>query len=223
MEEQPRLRVIGLTGGIASGKSTVGRMLRDLGAEVIDADEVARVVVEPGRPAYVKLVAAFGPDILRPKDPSQPDAPPPIDRERLAARVFSDEGARRQLNAITHPEIAAESARRLKKLGELGLRGSGVAVYEAPLLVENKAYLGLDGLIVVDVPEELQLERAVKRGLPQAQAEARMRAQVSRAARRAVATWIIDNQGNEGDTRSQVEAVWGEIQAGRIPTRPAAG
>lgn len=207
-------RVIGLTGGIASGKSTVGRLLRSLGAEVIDADEVARAVVEPGRPAYEKLVATFGPEILKPAEPGQ--GSPPIDRERLAARVFSNDEARRQLNAITHPEIAAESARRIQAFAA---RGGGVVIYEATLLVENRAYLGLDGLIVVDLPESLQLERAVRRGLPLAQAEARMRAQATRAERRAAANWLIDNQGDEASTRHQVEALWKELEHGQVPPR----
>lgn len=209
-EDAPRTRVIGLTGGIASGKSTVGRILRSLGAEVIDADEVARAVVEPGRPAYKKIVAEFGPEILKPAAQGLP----PIDRERLAARVFSDDEARRRLNSITHPEIGAESARRMQ---EFAARGGGVVIYEATLLVENKAYLGLDGLIVVDIPETLQLERAIHRGLPQAQAEARMRAQATRRERRSAANWLIDNQGDEAATRSQVEALWPELQHGQIP------
>jgi dephospho-CoA kinase len=215
MEAQSRPRVVGLTGGIASGKSTVGKMLRARGAEVIDADEVARMVVEPGRPAYEKIVAAFGKSCLKLPDPAHPDAPLAIDRERLAAQVFSDEVARRQLNAITHPAIATESAQRIQAIG---LRGGTIAIYEAPLLVENKAYLGLNGLIVVDVPEEVQLQRAVQRGMPRAQAEARMRAQAKRAERRAVANWIIDNQGPKEATERQVDMLWADISAGHIPS-----
>lgn len=214
MEAQARTRVIGLTGGIASGKSTVGRMLRTHGAEVIDADEVARSVVEPGRPAYDKIVAVFGREILKAQDPAHANSAPPIDRERLAARVFGDAAARKTLNAITHPEIAAESARRMR---EFSARGVPVVIYEATLLVENKAYLGLDGLIVVDIPEAVQLDRAEGRGLPRAQAEARMRAQASRTERNGVANWVIDNQGDPEALAQQVEAVWQDILRGNIP------
>lgn len=219
MQGTSRPLVIGLTGGIASGKSTVGKMLRQLGAEVIDADEVARAVVAPGRPAYEKLVETFGREILKPADAATPDVAPPIDRERLAALVFHDESARQKLNAITHPEIAAESAERIVEIGERG----GIAIYEATLLVENKVYRGLDGLIVVDIPESMQLERAHQRGLPLPQAEARMRAQARRADRLALANWVIDNQGDEASTRQQVAKVWAEIQRGEVPPRRGAG
>ncbi|MBP6741803.1 MAG: dephospho-CoA kinase, partial [Deltaproteobacteria bacterium] len=138
--------VIGLTGGIASGKSTVARMLRELGAQVIDADEVARFVVEPGQPAYQRLVAAFGPSILRTAPQDGATEALAIDRQKLAARVFGDEAALKQLNRITHPEIAAESARRMQAAM---LSGAEVIVYEAALIVENKLYPGFSGLIVV--------------------------------------------------------------------------
>lgn len=219
MQGTSRPLVIGLTGGIASGKSTVGKLLRQLGAEVIDADEVARAVVAPGRPAYEKLVETFGTEILKPSDPATPDVAPPIDRERLAALVFHDEAARQKLNAITHPEIAAESAQRIVEIGEEG----GIAIYEATLLVENKVYRGLDGLIVVDIPEAMQLDRAHKRGLPLPQAEARMRAQARRGDRLALANWVIDNQGDETSTRQQVQKVWEEIKRGEVPPRRGTG
>lgn len=201
-------RLIGLTGGLASGKSTVGKLLRALGAEVIDADEVARWAVEPGRPAYEKIVAAFGPEVL-----TAPGGP--LDRARLAARVFSDEPARQLLNRITHPAIAEETARRIM---ELSLRGVPVAIYEVPLLVENQLHHGMSGVIVVDVPEELQIERAMRRNnLSREQAAARLRAQASRSERLAIANWIIDNSRDEDHTRRQVEAVWAELSAGITP------
>lgn len=211
--EVRRGRLIGLTGGIASGKSTVGRLLRELGAAVIDADEVARVVVEPGRAAYHQLIAAFGEQILAPK----PDSGlPAIDRGKLAARVFSDPAARARLNAITHPEIGAESARRMQeRLAE----GAALVVYEATLLVENQSYLGFDGLLVVDVPEELQVARAVTRGLSREQAEARLRSQTSRQARRGAANWIVENSGDEAALRQRVTALYPELVAGEIPPR----
>lgn len=208
-----RGRLIGLTGGIASGKSTVGRLLRQLGATVIDADEVARVVVEPGRTAYHKLVAAFGEEILGPKSDG---GLPAIDRGKLAARVFSDPAARAQLNAITHPEIGAESARRMQ---EALTDGAPLVVYEATLLVENQSYLGFDGLLVVDIPEALQLSRAVTRGLTLEQAEARLRSQTSRQARRGAANWIVENSGDEAALRERVTALYPELVEGVIPAR----
>ena len=129
--------VVGLTGGIASGKSTIGRHLRELGATVIDADEVARDVVKPGQPAYRQIVAAFGPSVLMEQADSDGEEPA-LDRKQLAARVFGDDSARRLLNQITHPAIAAESARRM----QLAMQsGATVIVYEAALIVENNCLL----------------------------------------------------------------------------------
>lgn len=211
-------RVVGLTGGLGSGKSTVGRLLRARGAEVIDADEVARSVVEPGRPAYEQLVAAFGPGILREGEPgAAPLPPPPIDRAKLAARVFPDPEARALLNRITHPAIAAESARRI---AAFGARGVPVVVYEATLIAENRLYDALAGVIVVDVPEETQVERAVRRGgLTPDEARARMRAQASRADRLAIANWVVDNRADLAALERQVDAVWADIGAQIVPPR----
>ena len=209
--------VIGLTGGIASGKSTVARMLRELGAQVIDADEVARFVVEPGQPAYQRLVAAFGPSILMtaPQDGATEAPAPAIDRQKLAARVFGDEAALKQLNRITHPEIAAESARRMQAAM---LSGAEVIVYEAALIVENKLYPGFSGLIVVQIPEAMQVERAVRRsGLTPEQALSRIRAQATPAERAAVANWLVDNSGDEPALRAQVQTIWEAIKAGSHP------
>lgn len=216
--------VIGLTGGIASGKSTVARMLRELGAQVIDADEVARFVVEPGQPAYQRLVAAFGPSILMtaPQDGTAetPAPAPAIDRQKLAARVFGDEAALKQLNRITHPEIAAESARRMQAAM---LSGAEVIVYEAALIVENKLYPGFSGLIVVQIPEAMQVERAVRRsGLTPEQALSRIRAQASPAERAAVANWLVDNSGDEPALRAQVQTIWEALLAGHVPPCPTA-
>lgn len=230
---QSRARIIGLTGGIASGKSSVGRLLRSLGACVIDADEIARIVVEPGRPAYQKLVATFGSEILqaasadhlaKAMSTSTSQSGPqgvlasaaPIDRAKLAARVFSDPAARAQLNAITHPEIGKESAARMQ---EALANGAPLVVYEATLLVENASYLGFDGLLVVDIPEDLQIARAISRGLPREQAEARLHAQTTRAARCAAANWILDNRGDEATLRAQVEELYPSLVSGEIPAR----
>jgi dephospho-CoA kinase len=204
--------VIGLTGGIASGKSTIGRQLRELGATVIDADEVARDVVMPGQPAYRQLVAAFGPDIL---STTTSEAEPALDRKKLAARVFGDEAARRTLNQITHPAIAALSAQRMQQAMQAGAQ---VIVYEAALIVENNLYQGMDGLIVVDIPEEEQVRRAVKRGgLSEAEATARVRSQTARQTRLRAATWVIDNQGSPEEAQKQLLFLWQALASGQLP------
>lgn len=138
------MRVIGLTGGIASGKSTVAAMLRALGAPIVDADLLAREVVEPGTPALAEIEARFGAEVLGPDGR--------LDRKRLGERVFADPGARAALNAITHPRIAQASA---AALAELATAGHKVAFYEAALLVENRLHERLGGLIVVSVPLEV--------------------------------------------------------------------
>jgi dephospho-CoA kinase len=195
-------------------------MLRELGAQVIDADEVARFVVEPGQPAYQRLVAAFGPSILVAAPQDSATETPAIDRQKLAARVFGDEAALKQLNRITHPEIAAESARRMQAAM---LSGAEVIVYEAALIVENKLYPGFSGLIVVQIPEAMQVERAVRRsGLTPEQALSRIRAQASPAERAAVANWLVDNSGDEPALRAQVQTIWEALLAGHVPPCPAA-
>ena len=196
------MRVFGLTGGIASGKSTVSDMLRALGAPVVDADRLARKVVEPGSPALAEIAARFGPDVL--------DAEGRLDRPRMARRVFSDPAARAELEAITHPRIAAAGAEAFASLAAAGHR---VAIYEAPLLVERRLHEGMAGVIVVSVPEEVQLERLTRRdGLDEAAARARIAAQLPLADKIAVARWVVDNSGTLEQTRAQVEAIWREIQ-----------
>ncbi len=195
------MRVIGLTGGIASGKSTAARTLAELGARVVDADEVAREIVAPGQPALAEIVRAFGRDMLLPDGT--------LDRKRLGALVFADDDKRRQLNAITHPRIALETAARLGKLRDDGVP---VAVYEAALLVENGIHKGLDGLIVVACDEATQLRRLVDRdGFSEAEARARIAAQASVAEKIAAATWVVDTSGPLAETKKQLARVWEEI------------
>jgi dephospho-CoA kinase len=195
--------IIGLTGGIGSGKSTVAAMLRQLGAPIVDADLLARQVVEPGTPALAEIEARFGPDVL--------DTDGRLDRKRLGAYVFANPAARAQLNAITHPRIAEASR---AAMGELGAAGHGVAIYEAALLVENKVHHGLDGLIVVAVSEEAQIERLCQRDqIDQDAARARLAAQLPLADKVAAADWVIDNGGSTEHTQAQVERVWREIAA----------
>lgn len=196
------MRVIGLTGGIASGKSTVAAMLRELGAPIVDADLLARQVVEPGSPALVEIAQRFGPEVLA--------ADGGLDRKRLGEKIFSDPGARAALNAITHPRIAKASA---AALADFAAAGHKVAIYEAALLVENRIHDRLGGLIVVSVPLEEQIARLRARDdLDEEGARARVTAQLPLASKVAVADWVVDNGGSVEHTRAQVERIWREIQ-----------
>lgn len=195
------MRVIGLTGGIASGKSTAARTLVELGARVVDADRVAREIVAPGQPALAEIVRAFGREMLLPDGT--------LDRKRLGALVFHDADARRTLNGITHPRIAVETQARLQKLRD---EGAPVAIYEAALLVENGVHKGLDGLIVVACDEATQLRRLVERdGFDEAEARARIAAQAPLDEKKKVATWVIDTGGPLTETKKQLARVWEEI------------
>ncbi|MDB4965737.1 MAG: dephospho-CoA kinase [Myxococcales bacterium] len=199
------MRVIGLTGGIASGKSTAARTLAELGARIVDADQVARDVVAPGQPALGEIVRSFGREML------QPDGT--LDRKKLGAVIFADPEKRRTLNAITHPRIALETQVRLGKLREEGVP---VAVYEAALLVENGAHKALDGLIVVACDEATQLRRLVGRdGYTEAEARSRIAAQAPVAEKIAAATWVVDTSGPLVDTRRELGRVWEEILSKR--------
>lgn len=190
---------IGLTGGIGSGKSTVAALLADRGAVVIDADAIAREIVEPGRPALDMLAREFGEGILRPDGT--------LDRGALAAAAFHDERGTERLNAIMHPLIREESRRRLEEATEAAL-----VVYDMPLLFETGQQDLVDTVVVVDVPEETQVERAVgQRGLEEGDVRRRMQAQVSRAERLAGADHVIDNSGGLESTRQQVQELWGAL------------
>jgi len=194
---------IGLTGGIASGKSSATRALRELGVVVVDADQLAREVVERGSEGLAEVVAAFGEGVLA-KDGS-------LDRERLAAVVFGDEAARKRLQAITHPRIGRLSAERIAQ----GLASpSPYVVYDAPLLVEVGAHRGLDALIVVAASEAHQVARAQARdGMTEEQARARIAAQVPLARKMEVADYVIDNDGTPEQLVQRVRAVHEAILA----------
>ena len=188
---------VGLTGGIASGKSTVAAMLRDLGAAVVDADALAREVVEPGQPALDEIVSRFGGGVLAPDGR--------LDRARLATIVFGDPEARQALNAITHPRIAQLAAERGLALAAAGAR---LIFFEAALLVENGLHRGLAALVVVSVPPEIQLARLIARdGLSEEEAWRRISAQLPLAEKVKVADHVIDNSGSLTQTRTQVEWV----------------
>ena len=192
---------IALTGGIGSGKSEVSRLLAAQGAVVIDADRLAREVVEPGTPGLTEVVAAFGLGVLAP-DGS-------LDRPALGARVFQDDGARRRLEAIIHPRVRVRAAELEAAAGP-----DAVVVHDIPLLVETGQAASFDGVIVVDVPEEVQVERLVqKRGMTEDEARSRIVAQASRQQRAGVADWIVDNTGSLVDLEAAVARVWKELRS----------
>jgi dephospho-CoA kinase len=188
------LKVLGLTGGIGSGKSTVARLIADLGVPVLDADQLAREVVEPGRPALAE-VAATWPQAIGPDGK--------VARKRLADIVFTDPAQRLRLEAIMHPRIQALSDERF---AEMARKGHGLAIYEASLLVESGRYKEFDGLVVVTASPETQMERVLARGdLTEAQVQARIDAQLPLLAKVRVATHLVDNDGALSATKAQVE------------------
>ena len=197
--------VIGLTGGIASGKSTVAAMLKGLGATVIDADEASRAVVEPGTPGLEAVVDAFGPEVL---DGER------LDRWKLGAIVFEDEAARRRLEAITHPLIRAWMAERQREAEE---RGEERVVLDIPLLYESGLERGLKAVIVVYAPAEVEMERLMARSaLDEGEAGRRIAAQLPIEEKKARATYVIDNSGSREETLEQVRKVWEEITRGSL-------
>jgi dephospho-CoA kinase len=193
--------LVGLTGGIGAGKSTVASLLAERGAVILDADQVARDVVEPDQPAFAALVERFGPEIV--------GADGRLDRAALAAVAFATEEAREALNAITHPAVHAEFGRRMVEAPT-----DAIVVMDVPLLVEsnNAAERGYEVVIVVEAPEDLRLDRLEGRGLDRSDAAARMRAQATDEQRRAVATHVIDNGADHPSLVSQVDALWTDLQ-----------
>ena len=187
---------VGLTGGIASGKSTVSELLAGFGAVIVDSDKIAREVVEPGTPGLAQVVAEFGPSVL-----TESGA---LDRAKLGEIVFADQGARERLNAIVHPLVGARSA----ELEEAGRAAGKLVVNDIPLLVEVGYAPFFDEVIVVDVPVETQVERAIARGMTEIDARARIAAQASREDRLAAATYVIDNTGTLDDLRKRVQEIY---------------
>lgn len=199
------MKRIGLTGGIASGKSVVAARLAARGVPVIDADRIARDVVEPGRPALAEIAARW-PAVVRGGA---------LDRKALGAIVFAEPGERAALEAILHPRIREELERAFRGLEDAGVP---IAVYEAPLLVETGSDAALDALIVVSAPEALQIERVMRRdGLDEAQARARLAAQLSAEARLAKATFVIENSGDLRALERNVDDVWDQVER-RFPS-----
>ena len=192
--------MVGLTGGIGSGKSTVARLLADRGAVVVDADAIAREVVEPGTPALAALVEEFGEEILA-DDGS-------LDRAALAARAFVDDETKKKLEAITWPAIGDEFLRRVAAAPP-----DGIVVHDVPLLVESESKRAVEygGVIVVVAPREVRLDRLEARWVPRDDAERRMALQASDEERAKVATWIVDNSGDLEHLEKQIDAVWPEL------------
>jgi dephospho-CoA kinase len=191
------LHLYGLTGGIASGKSTASRMFRELGAHVLDADALAREVVEPGTPGLAAIAARF-PHVLTPDGR--------LDRAKLGARVFADPTERAALNAIVHPLVGQAF---LEKLQALEAQGVERVIYDVPLLIESGLQGGMEGIVLLWTPRALQKARLMTRdGLDESAAEARLAAQLPLDEKRSHATWIVDNSGELASTRAQVEQVW---------------
>jgi dephospho-CoA kinase len=186
---------IGLTGGIGSGKSTAAARFAELGALVIDADAIAREVVEPGTPGLSAVVSRFGSEILLP-DGS-------LDRPALARLVFADAEALAALNAIVHPLVAERRAELMATAGP-----DAVVVSDVPLLVENGMAGDFDAVVVVEAPLDQRLARLAARGLAAEEARARMARQASDEQRRAVATVLLDNSGSQPELARQVDAAW---------------
>lgn len=207
-------RVIGLTGGIATGKSTVARLFEKLGAVVIDADAIVHELQAPGTPMLLAIAEAFGPAMIR--------SDGTLDRERLGHRVFADSGARERLNAIVHPPVGAEMARRLAAAREAG---TALVLLDIPLLLEGRARRARGGgasaadlveaVIVVWAPVALQIRRQVERdGATAEHARERIAAQLSIDEKRALADFVIDNSGSLAETERQVRELYERLTAG---------
>jgi dephospho-CoA kinase len=191
---------VGLTGGVASGKSTVSRMLDELGAVLVDADVLAREVVAKGTPGLEEVVEAFGPEILT--DDGE------LDRPAMGAIVFADAEKRRVLEGIIHPRVRERGAELEASAGP-----DDVVVHDIPLLAETGQAAGFDAVIVVDVPTELQVQRMVElRGMSRGDAEARVAAQASREERLAIATHVVRNTGTLEDLRRRVTELYHELR-----------
>lgn len=207
------MRIIGLTGGIASGKSTFSAALRARGVPVVDADQLARRVVLPGTPALAEIARTFGEDVLA--------ADGSLDRKRLGARVFADAGARRRLEAITHPAIRQAMADEALRLAA---EGHPLAFYDAPLLFEVGLDTALDSVVVVHAPEAVQRERLVQRdGISADEAEARLRTQLPLDAKADRADFVVENHGTPDELDEKADRLLRDLRQGlgrRLPNAP---
>jgi dephospho-CoA kinase len=201
--------MVGLTGGIGSGKSTVADLLTERGAVVIDADLIAREIVE--RPEVLAALAEkFGAEILA--------ADGTLDRAALAQRAFVTDELRKELEAITHPPIGEEFLRRVA-----AAPADGIVVHDVPLLVESTRGYEYGGVIVVVAPKEVRLQRLEARGVPRADAERRMALQATDEERAKVATWILDNSGDVEHLERQIDGLWPELVQRAQPPEEASG
>lgn len=190
---------IGLTGGIGAGKSLVANYFFSLGAQVIDADQLARQAIERGSAGFDEVVAIFGDKILKNGD---------IDRRALGEIVFADPDARKQLESIIHPRVQQSLAEAKRRLGE-----DEILIYEIPLLVETNSMDRFDRIITVEAPLQQRIERLKARGLYQSEIEKRIASQATPEARRSVADIVIENDGTEDDLLIKVEKIWDELNA----------
>ena len=195
------MKVIALTGGIGSGKSLVANYFFSLGAEVIDADQLARQAIERGSEGFDEVLATFGDGILKDGD---------IDRRALGEIVFADPEKRKLLEGIIHPRVQQAFADARKSLAE-----DQILIYEIPLLVETNAAAKFDLVITVEAPLDARIDRLKKRGLLQSEIEKRIANQVTPEARKSVANIVIENSGNEEDLLRKVEAIWEDLNASR--------
>ncbi|MGW4381303.1 dephospho-CoA kinase [Kitasatospora sp. NPDC004531] len=194
---------IGLTGGIGAGKSEVSRQLAALGAVIIDSDVIAREVVAPGTPGLAAVVEEFGPEVLLPDGT--------LDRPALGRVVFADPDRLAALNAIVHPLVRARSAELEAAAGP-----DAIVVHDVPLLAENNLAPLYDLVVVIDVPDAERLRRLTAlRGMPEAEARARMAAQATREARLAVADLILDNSGDLAQLTTRVQQLWHDLEQRR--------
>ena len=197
--------LVGLTGGIGSGKSTVARMLEQRGAVVFDADVLARAVVEPSTPGHGAVIERFGANVLAPGGA--------LDREALASIVFADPAARRDLEAIVHPEV-----RRLFAEGAEAYEGTErIVVLSAPLLVETGMHTAFEALLVVSATPQTQIERLMRdRGMSEDAIRARIAAQAPLEAKAELADFLIDNEGTLEELEGQVDHVWADLCAREV-------
>jgi dephospho-CoA kinase len=198
-----RFLLVGLTGGLATGKSTVSDMLRALGCVVLDADVLAREVVEPGQPALAAIAREFGPEVLQ--------ADGTLDRKRLGAIVFADPERRKQLEALTHPAIRDRYLARLAELESQGFEG--IVVWDAPVMIEAGGYRHMDRLVVVVTDAATQRARALGRDGDRADAERKIASQMSLAEKARLADYVIDNSGDRAATEARTREVHAALLA----------
>ncbi|SDJ27110.1 dephospho-CoA kinase [Frankineae bacterium MT45] len=198
--------MVGLTGGVGAGKSTVAALLESHGAVIIDADAISREVVRAGTEGFHQVVEAFGPGIV--------GADGELDRPKLAALVFGDEAALQRLNGIVHPLVGQRSAEVMS-----GVSADDIVVYDVPLLVEKNMQEGFQAVVVVEADLQVRLRRLKERGMDPDQAQARMAAQATDEQRRAVATDLIENSGSLDELAEQVGRVWSRLVEQRANRR----